>query len=236
MSTEFCRYFICMKILIVEDEIDLAQSMATYLKGENYLCELAPDCRSALEKFDLYDYDCILLDISLSDGNGLNVLKELKANNKTDGVIILSAKNSIDDKIDGLNLGADDYLSKPFHLPELNARIAAVIRRRRFEGNKTLVLNELTIDLVGKTVMVGREPVDLTRKEYDLLLYLASNKNRVISKNAIAEHLSGEQAMSYDNLDFIYSHMKNLKRKLAQAGCGDYIRSLYGMGYKFEIR
>jgi DNA-binding response OmpR family regulator len=225
-----------MKILIVEDEIDLAQSMAAYLKGENYLCELATDCRTALEKTELFDYDCILLDISLADGNGLNVLKELKANNKTDGVIILSARNSIADKIDGLNLGADDYLSKPFHLPELNARIAAVIRRRRFEGNKTLVLNELVIDVVGKTVTVNQEPVELTRKEYDLLLYLASNKNRVISKNAIAEHLSGEQAMSYDNLDFIYSHMKNLKRKLHTAGCGDHIRSLYGMGYKFEVK
>src|ERR1700744_5845851 len=115
-----------MKILIVEDELDLAQSMATYLKGENYLCEMASDCRSALDKIDLFDYDCILLDISLADGNGLNVLKKLKANNKTDGVIILSAKNSIDDKIDGLNLGADDYLSKPFHLPELNARIGGL--------------------------------------------------------------------------------------------------------------
>src|SRR6202012_4037634 len=163
MSTEFCRYFICMKILIVEDEVDLAQSMATYLKGENYLCELAPDCRTALEKIDLYDYDCILLDITLSDGNGLSVLKELKANKKTDGVIIISARNSIDDKIAGLNLGADDYLSKPFHLSELNARIAAVIRRRRFDGNKTLVLNELIIDLVGKSVTVGHESVDFTR-------------------------------------------------------------------------
>ena len=225
-----------MKILIVEDEIDLAQSMAAYLKGENYLCELAADCRTAMEKIDLFDYDCVLLDITLADGNGLTVLKELKANNKTDGVIIISARNSIDDKIDGLNLGADDYLSKPFHLSELNARIAAVIRRRRFDGNKTLVLNQLVIDLVGKTVFVDDRQVELTRKEYDLLLYLASNKNRVISKNAIAEHLSGEESASYDNLDFIYSHMKNLKRKLNQAGCEDYIRSLYGVGYKFEIR
>jgi len=225
-----------MKILIVEDESDLAQSMAAYLKGENYLCELAPDCSSALEKIELFDYDCVLLDISLTDGNGLTVLKQLKANNKTDGVIIISARNSIDDKIDGLNLGADDYLSKPFHLSELNARIAAVIRRRRFDGNRTLVLNQLVIDLVGKTVFVDDREVELTRKEYDLLLYLASNKNRVISKNAIAEHLSGEGATSYDSLDFIYSHMKNLKRKLNQAGCEDYIRSLYGVGYKFEIR
>src|ERR1700761_5638075 len=225
-----------MKILIVEDEKDLAQSMAAYLKGENYLCELAADRRAALEKTEVYDYDCILLDISLPDGNGLSVLKELKANGKTDGVIIISARNSIDDKIAGLNLGADHYLTTPFPLPELNARIAAVIRRRRFQGNKTLVLNELVIDLAAKTVVVENTPVDLTRKEYDLLLYLASNKNRVVSRNAIAEHLSGEQAMSYDNLDFIYSHMKNLKRKLSQAGCSDYIRSLYGMGYKFEVK
>lgn len=225
-----------MKILIIEDEVELSQSMVTYLKGENYLCEMAYDCRTALEKIDFFDYDCILLDISLSDGNGLAILKELKANKKTDGVIIISARNSIQDRIEGLNLGADDYLSKPFYLSELSARIAAVIRRRRFEGNKTLVLNELVIDLVGKTVSVEDKPVDLTRKEYDLLLYLASNKNRVISKNAIAEHLSGEEAVSYDNLDFIYSHMKNLKRKLQLAGCGDYIHSIYGMGYKFEIK
>jgi DNA-binding response OmpR family regulator len=225
-----------MKILIVEDEIDLARSMAAYLRGENYLCELAADCRTAIEKIELFDYDCVLLDITLTDGSGLTVLKELKANNKTDGVIIISARNSIDDKIDGLNLGADDYLSKPFHLSELNARIAAVIRRRRFDGNKTLALNQLVIDLVGKTVFVDDRQVELTRKEYDLLLYLASNKNRVISRNAIAEHLSGEESTSYDNLDFIYSHMKNLKRKLHQAGCEDYIRSLYGVGYKFETR
>ena len=225
-----------MKILIIEDEATLAQSMATYLKGENYLCELAPDCRTALEKIDSFDYDCILLDISLSDGNGMTILKELKANKKPDGVIIISARNSINDKIDGLNMGADDYLSKPFHLSELSARIAAVIRRRQFGGNEILNFNELLINLSAKTVSVSGTPVDLTRKEYDLLLYLASNKNRVISKNAIAEHLWGEEALGYDNLDFIYSHMKNLKRKLHQAGCSDYIRSMYGMGYKFEIK
>jgi DNA-binding response OmpR family regulator len=224
-----------MKILIIEDEVELSQSITTYLKGENYLCEAAFDCKTALEKIDYFDYDCILLDISLSDGNGLAVLKELRANKKTDGVIIISARNSIHDKIDGLNLGADDYLSKPFYLSELSARIASVIRRRRFEGNRILVFNELVIDLVARTVTVENNPIELTRKEYDLLLYLASNKNRVISKNAIAEHLSGEESVNYDNLDFIYSHMKNLKRKLHQAGCEDYIKSMYGMGYKFEV-
>ncbi len=224
-----------MKILIVEDERELSKSMVTYLKAESYTCEVAPDFHSALQKVESFDYDCILLDISLPDGNGLTVLQELKANKKTDGVIIISAKNSIDDRIRGLNLGADDYVAKPFHLSELSARIAAVIRRRRFDGNKVIVLNELTIDTVAKSVMVDNNPVELTRKEYDLLLYLTINKNRVISKNAIAEHLSGDDSEVYDNFDVIYAHIKNLKRKLTVAGCEDYIKSVYGMGYKFSI-
>jgi DNA-binding response OmpR family regulator len=224
-----------MKILIVEDEQELLKSMVTYLKGENYLCETALNYQSALQKVELFSYDCILLDISLPDGNGLQLLKDLKANKKTDGVIVISARNSITDRIEGLNLGADDYLTKPFHLSELNARIAAVIRRRHFQGQKVLVFNELTIDLTAKTVSVHEKAIDLTRKEYDLLLFLAYNKNRVVSKNAIAEHLSGEETEIFDNFDFIYSHMKNLKRKLQQAGCTEYIRSIYGMGYKFDI-
>lgn len=224
-----------MKLLIVEDEKELSKSIVAYLKQENYLCEIAPDFKTALDKTESFDYDCVLLDITLPDGNGLNVLKGLKADNKTDGVIIISAKNSIDDRIAGLNLGADDYLAKPFHLSELSARIAAVIRRRRFDGNKVLVLNELTFDTLAKTVSVNGKGVDLTRKEYDLLLYLVSNKNRVVSKNAIAEHLSGDEADVFDNFDFIYAHMKNLKKKMVQAGCEDYIKSIYGMGYKFDI-
>ena len=224
-----------MKVLIVEDEKELSKSIIAYLKTENYSCELASDVKSATDKTEVYDYDCILLDISLPDGNGLSVLKELKANKKTDGVIIISAKNSIDDKIEGLNLGADDYLPKPFHLSELSARIAAVIRRRRFDGNKLVVLNELAIDTSAKMVAVHHVGLDLTRKEYDLLLYLISNKNRVISKNAIAEHLSGDEADVFNNFDFIYAHVKNLKKKLTVAGCEDYIKSIYGMGYKFEI-
>lgn len=224
-----------MKILIIEDEAELSKSMAAYLKGESFVCETAPDFKTAMDKTESFDYDCILLDITLPDGNGLTVLRELKANNKADGVIIISAKDSIDDRIAGLNLGADDYLSKPFHLSELSARIAAVIRRRRFDGNKVLVLNELTIDTMAKVISVNNVGLDLTRKEYDLLLYLATNKNRVISKNAIAEHISGDGADVFDNFDFIYAHMKNLKKKLAAAGCADYVKSIYGMGYKFSI-
>jgi DNA-binding response OmpR family regulator len=224
-----------MKILIIEDEKELSRNMTDYLRAENYHCDTAMDFATAIAKSESFDYDCILLDISIPGGSGLDVLKELKANNRSDGVIIISARNSIDDRIAGLNLGADDYLSKPFHLSELGARVAAVIRRRRFGGNKTLTVNDLSIDTEAKTVRVKDSPIDITRKEFDLLLYLVINKNRVISKNAIAEHLSGNEAGLFDNFDFIYTHIKNLKRKLTAAGCEDYIRSVYGMGYKFAV-
>ncbi len=224
-----------MKILIVEDEKELSKSMIAYLKAESYSCELAGDVKTAMAKIESFDYDCILLDISLPDGNGLTLLEALKADKKTDGVIIISAKNSIDDRIAGLNLGADDYLPKPFHLSELSARIAAVIRRRRFDGNNVLQLNEISIDTVAKSVYIHTIALDVTRKEYDLLLYLAANKNRVISKNAIAEHLTAGDADGFDSFDFIYAHIKNLKKKMAQTGCTDYIKSIYGMGYKFDI-
>jgi DNA-binding response OmpR family regulator len=226
---------LAMKILIIEDEKELSRSIASYLKAENYLCESADNFQTAMEKTEAYNYDCILLDISLPGGNGLQVLQELKKNKKTDGVIIISARDSIEDRIKGLNLGADDYLPKPFHLPELSARIAAVIRRRRFDGSGIFTLNEFCFDTLAKIVTVNGKPVDLTRTEYDLLLYLVTNKNKVISKNAIAEHISGEEAEIFDNFDFIYAHIKNLKKKLTTAGSEDYIKAVYGMGYKFEI-
>jgi DNA-binding response OmpR family regulator len=224
-----------MKILIIEDEKELGKSIVAYLKAENYTCEVADSFKTAMEKTELFDYDCILLDISLPDGNGLQVLQHLKDNHKTDGVIIISARDSMQDRIAGLNLGADDYLPKPFHLPELSARIAAVIRRRRFDGSSVLALNELRIDTNAKVVTVLDKPVDLTRTEYDLLLYLVTNKNKVVSKNAIAERISGDEAEIFDNFDFIYAHIKNLKKKLAAAGSQDYIKAIYGMGYKFDI-
>ena len=223
-----------MRILIVEDEKSLLKSIVTYLKRENYKCDTADSVVTGLEKIEAFDYDCILLDISLPDGNGFRILRELHANHRTGGIIVISAKDALEDRVAGLNLGADDYLAKPFHLSELNARIAAVIRRKRFQGHNLIVVNEIIIDLAAKTVMVHKKPVELTRKEFDLLLYLVSNKNKVISKNAIAENISGEEADLFDNFDFVYSHIKNLKRKLANAGCADYIRSVYGMGYKFS--
>lgn len=221
-----------MKILIVEDEKELSDGIVSYLKSENYVCETASDFNQAIAKMDVYDYDCILLDISIPGGNGLDLLKELKANNKMDGVIIISARNSLDDKITGLTLGADDYLSKPFHLSELNARIAAIIRRKNFDGNPVLQFDNLKIDTQSRIVTVENKPVELTRKEYELLLYFASNKKRIISKEAIAEHLWGDDMAG--NFDFIYTHIKNLRKKLMNAGDADYIKSVYGMGYKFN--
>jgi DNA-binding response OmpR family regulator len=221
-----------VKILIIEDEKELSESIATYLKGENYICEIAADFNKAIEKTELYDYDCILLDITLPGGNGLEILRELKASNKMDGILIISAKNSLDDKVTGLTLGADDYLSKPFHLSELSARVAAIIRRKNFDGNDILKFENLSINTRAKTVLVNDKPLDLTRKEYELLLYFMSNKKRVISKNAIAEHLWGDDMQG--NNDFIYTHIKNLRKKLIEAGGTDYIKSVYGMGYKFS--
>jgi len=222
-----------MKILIIEDERELVKSMAQYLRQESYVCEVAYTAQEANEKILLFEYDCILLDINLPDGNGLKILETLKANQKADGVIIITARNSLDDKVTGLNLGADDYLAKPFFLPELAARVSAVIRRRHFNGSNRINFHEIAVDLLGKTLHVNQKPVELTRKEYDLLVFLLANRNRVVSKNAIAEHLSGDDAELLDKFDFIYTHMKNLKRKLADAGSTDYIKTVYGLGYKF---
>jgi len=217
--------------LIIEDEKALSESISTYLKVQDYICETAFDFHSAIEKTELYDYDCILLDITLPGGSGLTILKTLRENNKADGVLIISAKNSIDDKVQGLISGADDYLSKPFHLSELSARIAAIIRRKKFGGNSVIQFNNITIDTQAKIATVNKTTLDLTKKEFELLLYFVSNKRRVISKNAIAEHLWGDEMEG--NLDFIYTHIKNLRKKLQEAGDADYIKSVYGMGYKF---
>lgn len=208
--------------------------MTQALLHEGYVCEVAYTAADANEKIMVFDYDCILLDIGLPDGNGLTILEGLKANNKTDGVIIISAKNSLDDKVSGLNLGADDYLSKPFFMPELIARVSAIIRRKRFDGNNKITFHEISVDLHGKSVYVEKKELDLTRMEYALLVFLLANKNRVVSKNAIAEHLSGDNAELLDKFDFIYSHIKNLKKKLTEAGSADYIKTVYGLGYKFS--
>ena len=221
-----------MKLLIIEDEKELAASIASYLKNENYTCEVASNFKQALEKIETSDYECIALDITLPGGSGMQLLKELKNNKKTDGVIIISAKNSIDDRINGLRLGADDYLVKPFHLSELAARINAIIRRKMYSGNNVIRFNEISIDTLAKEVRVKEDLVELTRKEYELLVYFLSNQRKVISKNALISHLWSQEMGTGESADIIYTHIKNLRKKLSEKGCGDYIRSLYGMGYK----
>ncbi len=223
-----------MKILIIEDEQELAEDMVKYLTNEQYLCEYASDFQTAMKKIYEHDYDCILLDIMLPGGDGLIILEELKRLNKQDGVIIISAKNAIEDKIKGLKLGADDYLAKPFHQAELAARVESLIRRKQFDSNNQIVQNEIIIDINAKTVKVHNVPINLTKKEYDLLLFFIGNKNRVLSKGALAEHLSGDFADMFDNHDFVYAHVKNLKRKLKEKEYGDYIKTIYGTGYKWE--
>jgi DNA-binding response OmpR family regulator len=224
-----------VKILIVEDELELAKDISGYLAGQDYLCELAENYQDAIDKITNYTYDCILLDLMIPGGDGLQVLELLKSQNRMEGVIIISAKNALDDKIAGLQLGADDYLAKPFHLSELTARIYSVIRRKQFDNSNTITQDALKVDLLSKTVTVGSNMVPLTKKEFDLLLLFLGNKNKVISKNALAEHLSGDIADMFDNHDFVYAHVKNLKKKLTDAGSINYLKTVYGTGYKWEL-
>lgn len=223
-----------MKILIIEDERELAASMAEYLTGQGYRSEFAETYSQAIDKISTFQYDCILLDLMLPGGSGLKVLEEIKKQNKQDGVIIISAKDSLEDKITGLQTGADDYLAKPFHLSELSARIYSLLRRQQFGNTNVIIQKELQIDLLAKTLLVNNQAVSLTKKEFDLLLLFIGNKNRVISKNALAEHLSGDMADMLDNHDFVYAHIKNLKRKLTDAGYNNYLKTVYGTGYKWD--
>lgn len=223
-----------MKILIIEDEQELSRSIVTFLSSEKYLCEQAFTFNDAIEKIRLYEYDCILLDLMLPGGNGLDILREIKRQNNPAGVIIVSAKDSLDDKVNGLRIGADDYLPKPFHLPELSMRIYALIRRKQFTSTNSLESNGITINLLSKSVTIQDKPVTLTRTEYELLLFLIGNKNKVISKSALAEHLSGDMADMLDSHDFVYAHIKNLKAKLAEVGCKNCIKNVYGTGYKWQ--
>lgn len=224
-----------MKLLIVEDELPLLDSIQKYFMQEGNICESATSFMVASEKIALYSYDCILLDLGLPDGDGLTLLNELKAANNKAGILIISAKNSLDDKLAGLNLGADDYLVKPFHLSELMARVSAIIRRKHFDGEKIIQFNEIYVNALAKTVFVNDTSLTLTKKEFDLLIYFLANKGKVVSKNAIAEHLWGDEIDVVDNFDFIYTHIKNLRKKLVEAGSKDYMNSVYGIGYKFSV-
>jgi DNA-binding response OmpR family regulator len=223
-----------MKILLVEDEPALRSTLIEALRQSGYVVEVAADYTQALDKIKVYRYDCVLLDLTLPDGNGLDLLRALKADSSPAGVLVISARDSLDDRVAGLDLGADDYLVKPFHLSELNARLRAIIRRRRFQGNNHLVFRDLVVWPEQAEVQVHGAALALTRKEYDLLLYLLANPGRVLTKEAIAEHLCGDSVDAADSFDFIYTHLKNLRKKLQEKGAENYIRTMYGVGYKLS--
>lgn len=223
-----------MKILIVEDEKELANSIVNYLvKFEEFTCDMALNYNKAMQLIESFEYDCLIVDIGLPDGSGLDVIREAKSMDLNMGIIIISASNTLDDKIEGLNVGADDYLIKPFHLSELNARVHSILRRIRFEGKSVIKIDEMLVDTRKRQVTVKNENVDLTKSEYDLLLYFLSNRNKVLTKVSIAEHLCGEYIDIYSSLDFVYTHIKNLRKKLLDKGCPDYTKTVYGVGYKF---
>lgn len=224
-----------MKILIIEDEHTLTDSIVDYLHEEGHICEAVYTYNAAIEKVELYDYDCIVVDINLPDGNGLDIIRRIKKNAKTLGIIIISARNSLENRIEGLEIGADNYLTKPFHLAELNAHLKSINRRIKFNGNENLIFNEIKVLPNEHMVFVNEKEIKLTKKEYELLMFFISNKNKVITKSGLAEYLWGDFMDSSDSFDFIYTHIKNLRSKLIKEGCEDYIKTVHGVGYKFDI-
>lgn len=225
-----------MKLLLIEDNVQLLKDMNDFLSENEFLVETASTLREAREKTFIYKYDLLIIDIGLPDGSGLELLKEIKENDYEAGILILTAKDAVEDKVEGLNLGADDYMTKPFHKAELNARIRSILRRNKFNRNDTILFGDLKIDIPASEVSINNTKVLLTKKEYDLLLYFVQNPNRVITKESIAEYLWGDHADQADNFDFIYNHIKNLRKKISTAGGTDYIHAMYGMGYKFSLK
>jgi DNA-binding response OmpR family regulator len=223
-----------MKVLIIEDHQELARNILDFLGREGYVCELSETLEAAREKLSLFRYDCILLDIGLPDGNGISLLHQIRSEHKDSNVLIISAKNALDDKIIGLEKGADDYITKPFHLAELHARIRAVYRRKNLGGANIVEFNEISLNTDTFEAKVENTILDTTPKEFDLLLYFMVNKNRVLSRQSIAAHLWGDYTDNLANFDFVYQHVKNLRRKIGHAGGTDYISTVYGLGYKFN--
>jgi len=223
-----------VKILLVEDEQTLRASLAEHLRADGYGCEEAADYAQAYEKIKLYQYACVIVDLTLPGGNGLDLVRILKEDRSPAGVLIISARDALPDKVLGLELGADDYLTKPFHLAELSARVHALIRRRQFQGQRVLRFRELTVQPDRALVLVNDEPVALTRKEYELLLYFLANPSRLLTKESIAEHLWGDAADTADSFDFIYNHLKNLRKKLQERGAVNYVHTVYGLGYELR--
>ncbi len=223
-----------MKVLLIEDNEELASSISDFLGREGYICEVSYNVRDAQDKLISFQYDCVLLDIMLPDGNGLDILSFMRMERIQSSILILSAKNSLDDKVAGLEEGADDYLTKPFHLPELHARLRAIYRRKMLNGSNIIAFNEISLNIDTLEARVNGHLLDMTRKEFDLLLYFLVNKNRVLSRQSIAAHLWGDYTDNLANFDFVYQHVKNIRKKISAASGTDYIGTVYGLGYKFN--
>lgn len=223
-----------MKVLIIEDNRELAENIQGFLLREGYVCELCYNHQQAQHKLTSFEYDCIILDIMLPDGNGLNLLQFMKSAKIGSSILIISAKNAIDDKVTGLELGADDYLTKPFHLTELHARLKAIYRRKSLKGDSVVCFGEISVNTDTMEARVKDQLIELTKKEFDLLLYFLVNKNRVLTRQSIAEHLWGDYTDNLSNFDFVYQHVKNLRKKITAANGKDYIGTVYGLGYKFD--
>jgi DNA-binding response OmpR family regulator len=223
-----------MKLLVVEDNIKLLETIAEVLLAAKYVCEKAADFNSASEKISLYNYDIVVVDINLPDGSGLDLIKAIKKQKAETGIIVISARNSLDNKIEGLDLGADDYLTKPFDMAELLARVKALLRRRSFSGSDLVSLGEISINTSNRQVYARNMQLELTKSEYDILLFFFANSNRVLTRESIAEHIWGDNMDLADSFDFIYSHIKNLRKKITASGVDDPIKAVYGIGYKFE--
>lgn len=223
-----------MKLLIVEDNLDLLETAHETMLSEKYLCEIAANYPDAHEKVFLYAYDILIVDINLPGGSGLDLITEIKTVNPKTGIIVISARNSLGDKLEGFDLGADDYITKPFDMAELVARVKSLIRRRFFSGSNTVSNGAITVDTNTRAVWVLGNEISLTRSEFDILLFFFSNQGRVLTRESIAEHIWGDNMDLADSFDFIYSHIKNLRKKITEAGCANPIKSVYGIGYKFE--
>ena len=225
-----------MKLLVVEDNIRLLEAISETLETAKYVCEKADDFGTASEKIALYNYDIVVVDINLPDGSGLDLIQEIKGRNAETGIIVISARNSLDNKIEGLDLGADDYLTKPFDMAELLARVKALLRRRSFSGSDLLTIGGITVNTATRQVFAQNNKLELTKSEYDILLFFFANSNRVLTRESIAEHIWGDNMDLADSFDFIYSHIKNLRKKIVATGVADPIKAIYGIGYKLESR
>lgn len=223
-----------MKILIVEDDFEIQDSIMQYLTSDGFICEQAYNLQESIEKISLFNYDAILIDINLPDGKGTELIKELKMRKKTSGIIVITARDAIEDRVKALEFGADDYLVKPFNLAELNARIKSLIRRIRFQGDNHITAGDFQIFPNNFKVLVNEKMVELTKKEFDLLLFFVSNAGRVITKESLAGQLWGDEMDFTYSFDFVYAQIKNLRKKIKAAGKRDYIQTIYGVGYKFN--